>query len=126
VIARALGVNPSAYEKETYDVLSRFLQYLRDNKRSDLTEPGFLSSTLMMFMRGAYLREPLDENTRTLDLAVRGFFEKSSGDVSLVFQGKIPELSAKINDATFRVGRGYILVEHPAGLLITRYMPAEQ
>jgi hypothetical protein len=129
LVAQILAIDPSRYQTETYDLLSRFLQYLRDNKKEQLVEPQFLSAALLVFMRGAYLRGPLDgdalNQTKSLDAAVRNFLEKYSGQISKVFTGSDKEFSEPIGNANFTVGKGYIIIRHTAGLLTTRYIPAE-
>jgi hypothetical protein len=129
IAAQVLGLDPSAYTRDAYKILGQFLQYLMDNKREALAEPKFLSVALPIFMRGAYLRRSLGEvdykQVRSLDSAIINFLDKYSDQVSKVFLGGAPEFSVTIEDANFTIGRGYITVKHPFGLLITRYMPAE-
>jgi hypothetical protein len=129
VAAQVLGVNPADYTRQMYDVLQQFLQYLRDNKRDALADPKFLATALPSFMRGAYFRHPLnDENisqARSLDAAIVTFLAKDAGQVSKVFLGGAPPFKDTFNGATFSVERGSLTVDHPFGVLITRYMPAE-
>ena len=129
LIAEILRVNPTAYNAEAYNNLITFLQYLKEGRKLQLLDPKFISTALPTFMRGAYLRGPLDDNTiqqaRSLDAAIKSFFEKYSDQVSSVFRGSSPEFSTEIGNATFTVGKGYIVVKHPAGILITRYIPPE-
>jgi hypothetical protein len=129
VAAQVLGVNPSEYTNQLYEVLGQFLRYLRDNKREALADPKFLSVALPLFMRGAYLRRPLnDENisqAKSLDSTIVAFVGKYSDQVSKVFLGNAPDMKVSVNDAMFTVGRGYVIVNHPFGVVITRYMPPE-
>jgi hypothetical protein len=129
IAAQVLGLDPSAYTRNVYETLGLFLQYLRDNKREALADPKFLSTALPIFMRGAYLRTPHGElnlsQVRSLDSAIIIFADKYSDEVSKVFLGGAKDFSITIEDANFRVGRGYITVRHPFGLLVTRYMPEE-
>jgi hypothetical protein len=129
VAAQVLGVNPTEYARQGYDVLGTFLQYLRDNKREALADPKFLAIALPIFMRGVYLSHPLSDDgisqARSLDAAIRSFSEKYSGQVSKVFLGFAPELKVTVNDANFTVGKGYLTVSSSFGFIFTRYMPAE-
>ena len=63
IAAQVLGLDPSAYTKDAYEILGQFLRYLRDNKREALAEPKFLSIALPIFMRGAYLRRSLGDES---------------------------------------------------------------
>jgi hypothetical protein len=128
--AQVLGVNPAEYTGQVYEVLGAFLQYLRNNKREALADPKFLSVALPIFIRGAYLRRPLNDDdvrqARSLDSAIKAFLEKYSDQVSKIFLGNAPpDLKVTVNDANFVVGRGYLTVSHPIGFIVTRYMPAE-
>ena len=129
IAAQILGLSPSEYSRQVYEVLGTFLQYLRDNRRADLANPKFLSIALPIFMRGVYLRPPLSDEAisqaKSLDVAITSFTEKYSDQVSNVFLGKQPNLKANVNGANFFVGRGYLTVESSLGFLVTRYMPAE-
>jgi hypothetical protein len=129
VVEQVLGLKPTEYFPRVYEVLGAFLQYLRDNKREALADPKFLSTALPIFMRGAYLRRPVSDDrisqAKSMDSAIMAFSEKYSDQVSKVFLGSAPELKVTVNDANFRVGRGYVTVDHPFAFLFTRYMPAE-
>jgi hypothetical protein len=129
VAEQVLGLKPSEYSAQVYEVLGTFLRYLKDNKREALADPKFLSTALPIFMRGAYLRRPINDDSisqaKSLDSAITTFLGKYSDQVSKVFLGNAPELKVTVNDANFTVGRGYVTVNHPFGFLITRYMPAE-
>jgi hypothetical protein len=129
VAEQVLGLKPSEYSRQVYEVLGTFLRYLRDNNREALADPKFLSTALPIFMRGAYLRQPINNDgisqAKSLDSAIMAFLEKYSDQVSKVFLGGAPDLKVIVNDANFTVGRGYVTVNHPFGFLITRYMPAE-
>jgi hypothetical protein len=130
VASQVLGVDPSEYTKQMYDLLGQFLQYLRDNKRDALADPKFLSAALPFFMRGAYLRRPLSDagvgQARSLDASIVDFTGKYSDQISKIFLGNAPpDLKVEVRDAQFIVGRGTVTVYSPFGSLITRYMPAE-
>ncbi|MGY3485443.1 hypothetical protein ACVW1C_003326 [Bradyrhizobium sp. USDA 4011] len=129
IAAQVLGLDPAVYTRNVYETVGLFLQYLKDNNREALANPKFLSTAVPMFMRGAYLRTPRGDfnlsQVQSLDSAIIIFSEKYSDLVSKVFLGGASEFSTTIGDANFTVGRGYITVKHPFGLLITRYMPAE-
>lgn len=126
LISGVLGEDPASYRRRTFNVLSEYLQYLRDNKQDLLADPKFLSTALPQFMRGAYLRASMDdiEQVKKLDSAITDFIRKYPDEISQALQGK-RELSTKVGDAQFEVGKGYISVDHPAGRLITRYVPGE-
>jgi hypothetical protein len=129
IAAQILGLSPSEYSRQVYDVLGTFLQYLRDNQRTELANSKFLSIALPIFMRGVYLRQPLSDEAiiqaKSLDVAITSFSEKYSDQVSNVFLGKEPNLKANVNGVIFFVGRGYLTVESSLGFIVTRYMPAE-
>src|SRR5262249_3722624 len=65
LVAEVLGLDQAKYRAEVYDVITRYLQYLRDEKTKELVDPGFLSRALLIGMRGAYLRGPLSEAQRS-------------------------------------------------------------
>ncbi|MDA9505440.1 hypothetical protein XI09_12285 [Bradyrhizobium sp. CCBAU 11386] len=127
-IASALGID-AADPSKVYEVLETFLRLLRRNDRAALSQPRFLSEALPIFMRGAYLRPPHGElnagQVRSLDKAVKIFADKYSDQVSKVFLGSTSEFSTTIDDASFTVGAGYIVVRHPFAVLVTRYLPQE-
>jgi hypothetical protein len=128
LISTLIGRQPAAYRREVYDVLSVYAQYLRDGKRDDLLSSQFLQRALPIFMRGAYLRNSQGRQLgeiKEMDSRIAAFVEKFAPLISDVFQGKNPGFSTEIPPTKFTVGRGYILVDDPAGDLIQLYMSAE-
>ncbi|MDA9475058.1 hypothetical protein XI03_11215 [Bradyrhizobium sp. CCBAU 65884] len=127
-IASALGIDADDPSK-VYQVLETFLRLLRNNDRATLSQPRFLSEALPIFMRGAYLRPPHGDlnagQVRSLDRAVKMFADKYSDQVSKVFLGSTSEFSTTIDEASFTVGPGYVVVRHPFAVLVTRYLPQE-
>lgn len=128
LISKVLGRDPKAYRAETFEVINIYFQYLRDNRRDSLSDPKFLTRALPVFIRGAYLSEAtIDDTTlaRTvaLDKAIMQFIEKYSSDISNVFLNKQAPFRAEVDEARFQVGNGSILIDHPAGRLITIYIP---
>jgi hypothetical protein len=129
LVEDVLGINPQLYRKELYSLLSDYLVYLRDNKREQLARPEFLQRSLLIFMRGAYLRGSPDirerEQIKVLDATVRAILEKLAPQIAEVFLGRIGGFSTEINDAKVSIGRGFILIELPDRQLFTRYFAAE-
>src|SRR5207248_6549418 len=86
IAAQVIGLDQSAYTREVYEVLETFLQLLRDNKREAIAAPKLLSAALPIFMRGAYLRRPLNDDdikqVRSLDKAITTFAGIYSEQVS--------------------------------------------
>jgi hypothetical protein len=129
LVATLFGREPASYSREVYDVLSVYAQYVRDGKRDDLVSPAFLRRALPIFMRGAYLRGNMEGRElgliKDLDSRIGAFVEKFAPEISAVFLGNKSEFTTEIPPTKFHVGKGYILVEDPAGDLIQRYMSAE-
>jgi len=129
LVTSIVGRDPAEYQRDVLEVVKAFEQYVGGDKAAGLNSPVFLSKALLVLMRGAYLRGPQDDKevqeTKLLDFAVRRFFEKYSDQVTSVFLGKSPAFSTEVDNAKFEVGRGTIIVDHPAGAITTIYIPVE-
>jgi hypothetical protein len=126
LIAKVLGQDPSQYFDRVYNLLQEsYLPALRANDTKRLTDPELLQSALPIFMRGAFLRDSsgsVDE-AAALNKLIEGFVDKSKGDIGKTFRGDANPFEQKIGDATFTVGKGWIVVEYHDTILITVYMP---
>ncbi|HLZ02656.1 MAG TPA: hypothetical protein VKR55_10960 [Bradyrhizobium sp.] len=129
-VARSVLGAPPDYQTKIIDILRTYLELLEKNDRGALANPQFLSAALPIFMRGAYFRGPQDSatlaGTKRMDAAITGFLDKYATDVSQVFVGKKDSFSTNMGETKFEVGKGYVVVNDPAGELITSYMPGEQ
>jgi hypothetical protein len=109
LVRSVLGIDPREYRSEAFDILSKYLQYLRDDKRDDLADPGFLTIALPILMRGAYLRAspdgPTPDQIKALDGIIVEFIGKFSKDVSDVFLGRKSPFSTEFGDARFEIGK---------------------
>ena len=129
LISKVLGRDPKSYRDETFEVINIYFQYLRDNRRDSLSDPKFITRALPVLMRGAYLSgSSIISDSElvqiiALDKAVIEFLEKYSATVSNVFLNKQAPFRAQVDAGKFEVGNGSIVVDHPAGLLITIYIP---
>jgi hypothetical protein len=125
IASQVLGIDPAQYKRDLSTVLGSFVEYTTEGRVPLTSSPDTLANSLLVLMRGAYVRGPLDDPKvmQSLDSAIKSFLEKYRAQVTGVFVGKDPPFKAEVNDARFDVGRGYIVIEHPAGTLITRYAP---
>jgi hypothetical protein len=133
MITDLLGLDQATYQREVYEVLATYIEYLAGNKLDQLANAKFLSRAMPIFMRGAYLRKPLDQRLpdgtlrtdyiRSLDRSIKDFFDKYSERVARVFLGKSDEFSTEVGGVKFHVGRGYLLLDLDDGHLYSRYMP---
>lgn len=57
LISDVLGRNPEEYNEEVFDIMERYISFLRRGDEKSISQPEFLIDAIPLFARAAYLRQ---------------------------------------------------------------------
>ena len=133
LLENVLGFDSIKYRDLVFKVAGKYIEALRTDNKELLTDSEFIKTALPIFMRGAYLRKPTnqqidkkwEQNLKNLDNAIISFFNNKANDIGSVFEGKKQLFETKYEGAYFIVGQGYVKVYFEDAVLNAIFIPGE-
>jgi hypothetical protein len=128
-IIAVLKEDPAKYKERAYKILLEYFRMLNAGDEKGLTSPGFLQDALLVFFRGAYLRDGSSEafeRARELDITVQKLLKGYVGAIGDTLRGDKDTASIIVDDAKILVRRGSITFDQKGEHLAMRYLPGRQ
>jgi hypothetical protein len=113
-------------DAEGLKITSEYLAALTAGRRELLTDPGFVSRAMYVFMRAAYLRrtdEFGETDLKALDEIVASFAQEKGPLMASVFSGKTQPQKGSWREAKYVIEKTGVIFEFGKSRLVTVYLP---